>query len=124
MQMISLVLNLVFGSGLFIQFFQIKNIKSKGAAEVKSNELDNVQEAVKIWREMAEALNIKLAESITAQQQMATKYAEMTVIVETFKKDIAKLTSNINKMMKMLDSITPENITQTVEQIKKLHETK
>lgn len=129
-QIISLIINVLFGGGLIFQFVQLSSIKRKGEAEadkmlaeVRTTELDNVQEAVKIWREMAEALKTELLSTRNTQHQISEKYEKMALQVETFRKDINKLTTNINKMMKMLDKITPENLEQTVDQIRKIHET-
>ena len=56
-QIISLVLNLALGGGLIVSLATLKSQKRKGEAEadkanaeVKTTELDNVQEAIKIWR--------------------------------------------------------------------------
>lgn len=112
---ISVFLNLVFGGGFLVSLVTLKASRKKADAEVKTTELDNVQEAVKIWREMAESLKSEL-ESYKANQN------NMTMQLEGLRKEVAKLSSINNKMVKLLDKITPENLEQMVEQIKKIHE--
>ena len=113
--MVSLVLNLVFGSGLVVSLVTLRASKKKAEAEAKTTELDNVQEAVKIWREMAEGLKGEL-ESYKSNQ------TQMTQQLEGLRKEVAKLSSINSKMVKLLDKITPDNLEQMVEQIKKIHE--
>ena len=121
-QIISLILNLALGSGLIVSLATIKSQKRKGdaeadkaKAEVKTTELDNVQEAVKIWREMAEGLKMEL-------DQSKKNYEDILLQLESLRKEVKTLNGINTKMVKLLDKITPDNLEQMVEQIKKIHE--
>jgi len=112
---ISLLLNLVFGGGFITTLVTLKSSAKKADADVKTTELDNVQEAVKIWRETAETFKREL-DSYLANQK------EMTLQMECLRKEVAKLSSINSKMVKLLDKINTDNLEQIVEQIKKMHD--
>jgi hypothetical protein len=115
---ISIVLNALLGGGMLFQFFTVKALKNKANAEAEgaiataeSTELDNVEKAIAIWREMAQQLKAELAES-------GSKYTEVAKQVEELRKEVCKLTATSNKILKLLDRITHENLDKMVEQIK------
>ena len=112
---ISLLLNLVFGGGFITTLVTLKSSAKKADADVKTTELDNVQEAVKIWRETAETFKSEL-DSYRANQK------EMTLQMECLRKEVAKLSTINCKMVKLLDKINTDNLEQIVEQIKKMHD--
>ena len=108
---ISLVLNLLFGGGLFISLATLRSTKKeashkaeKAAAEARADEIKNVESAIKIWREMAET--------------MTDNYNKMNGQVEKLTKEVTRLTNINSKIVKLLDKITPENLERTVEAIK------
>ena len=109
---ISLLLNLVFGGGLIVSLATLRATKNeatakaqRAVAEAKTNELDNVESAIKIWREIA--------------QDMADKYEAVSRQVEQLSKEVKRLNTINNKIVKLLDKITPENIEHMVSEIKK-----
>ncbi len=111
-ELVSLVLNLVLGGGLIVSFFTIRaqkkeaNAKAqKAVAEATTNEIQNVEAAIKIWREIA--------------QDMAEKYESVSAQVEQLSKEVKRLNTINNRIVKLLDKITPENIEHMVEEIKK-----
>lgn len=115
---ISIVLNALLGGGILFQFFTIKAQRTKASAEAdgakataESTELDNVDKAITIWREMAVELKNELQES-------RTKYLEVGKQVEDLRKEVCKLTATSNKILKMLDRITHDNLEKVIEQIK------
>lgn len=115
---ISIVLNALLGGGMLFQFFTVKALKNKANAEAegakataKSIELDNVDEAITIWREMAIELKNELQDS-------RAKYLEVGKQVEDLRKEVNKLTTASNKILKMLDRITHDNLEKVIEQIK------
>lgn len=112
---VSLVLNLAFGGGLIASLVTMKSTKKKAAAEAKTTELDNVQEAVKIWREMAEGLKAELESQRQGRDGMLNQ-------IDLLRKEVQRLTRINQKMVTLLDKITPENLEQMVDQIKKMHE--
>lgn len=118
----------VFGGGLGY-VFTIKAIRKEAMAkadkvesEVKTNELDNVQEAIKIWREMAESLKGERDEYKQSYIEVQKHNSDMAEQMDAIRKELTRLTNINSKMVKLLDKITPENLSEMVETIKKLHE--
>lgn len=118
-EIISLVLNLVFGGGFLVTFITLKAERKKANAEAltaeamaEGNELDNVEKAIKIWREMAENLKCELAES-------RSKFEEVNSQVIELKKAVDRLNFTNRKIIKLLDKISPENLENMVLEIKK-----
>lgn len=95
---------------------------NKVREEVKTNELDNVQEAIKIWREMAESLKAERDEYKQSYLEVQKHNADMAEQLEAIRKELTRLTNINSKMVKLLDKITPENLSEMVDTIKKLHE--
>ncbi len=113
-QIISLLLNAILGGSLIVTLVTLRATKNKANAEAKGSELDNVQEAITIWREMAENLKKELESS-------RENYTEMNKQVESLKRAVSRLTNVNNKMVILLDKITPENLDIMVQQIKEIH---
>lgn len=141
-EVISIVLNFILGGG-FLIFVTIKAAKKKAEGEasqsvaqakvieaqagveqgnIKTKELDNVQEAISIWREMAESLKAERDEYKTSYVEVQKHNAEMAIQIEAINKKLTRLANINDKIVKQLDKITPENLEQMVDQIKKLHE--
>jgi len=117
-QLISLVLNLIFGGGFLITFLTLKAQKKKAGAEAKgaeataeSTELSNVSQAIKIWREMAESLKAELEVS-------RLKYDVVLGSVLKLQKSVDRLNCTNGKILRLLDKISHENLERTVEEIK------
>ena len=92
------------------------NAEAKGAeATAESTELDNVEKAIKIWREMAESLKTELETS-------RAKYDEVTKQVIDLKKAVDRLNCSNQRILKLLDRISPENMDKLIAEIK--HEIK
>lgn len=115
---VSLILNLVLGSGFLITFLNLKSERKKAASEAKGaeataegTELDNVEKAIKIWREMAESLKLELEAS-------RKNYDEVARQVEALRKEVQKLNTISQRILKKLDKITHDNLDQMVEEIK------
>lgn len=105
-------------SGGLVTLLTMRSLKVKAAAEAKtaeataeSNELENVDKAIKIWREMAERLYGELEES-------RRENAKFMLEVSSLKKEVSKLSSTTNRIARILDQITPENMEHKVEQLK------
>jgi septal ring factor EnvC (AmiA/AmiB activator) len=108
---ISLVLNLVLSGGFILTLVTVKSLKKEAAAkakvveqEAKKGEIDNVESAVKIWREIAENIN--------------KQYDDVSRELEVLREEVKKLRATNNKIIKMLDKITTENFENIIEQIK------
>ena len=115
---ISLGLNLLFGGSLIVTLTTLRSVKKeagskaeKAAAEARADEIKNVQSAITIWRGIAE--------------DMAKKYEDMSDKCETLSKGVEKLTTEVtklrltnNRIIKLLDKITPDNLEHVVAEIK------
>lgn len=115
---ISIILNGLFAGGFFIQFVTIRSLRVKAKAEAEaatantdSLELDNVNKAIKIWRDMAESFKMELIES-------RKNNVDFFLQVEGFRKEVARLNCTSNKILKLLNLINVENLEKIVEQIK------
>jgi predicted RNase H-like nuclease (RuvC/YqgF family) len=120
-ELISLILNIVFGGGFLLTAVTLRAQKKKADAEAKNSELDNVQEAIKIWREMAESLKAERDEYKQSYTEVLRHNSEMEEQVEAIRKELTRLTNINSKMVKLLDKITAENLSEMIETIKKLH---
>ena len=117
-QVLSIILNALLGGGMLFQFFTVKALKLKANAEAEgarataeSTELDNVDKVIKMWREMTQQLKDDLLES-------RQRYEDVGKQVDDLRKEVNKLTTTSNKILKMLDRITHENLDKVIEQIK------
>lgn len=118
LELLSIAFNALLGGGLLFQFLTFKAARKKVGAEAKgaeavaeSTELDNVEKAIAIWREMAMQLKGEL-------EQSRTQYLQVTRHVDDLRKEIKGLRETSNKILKLLDRITPENLERMKEQIK------
>jgi chromosome segregation ATPase len=89
----------------------LKATRKQAEANARGSELDNVQEAVKIWRELAESFKTDL-------DQARKDNADITCQIESLRKEVAKLSNVLNRVLKLLDKITPDNIETTVNEIR------
>lgn len=110
-EMVSFVLNLLLGSGLIITLATLKSMRkeaggkaNKAVAEARADEIQNVEAAIKIWREIA--------------QDMADKYDLVTNQVEKLSKEVRRLNTINNRIVKLLDKITADNLESMVDAIK------
>lgn len=97
--------------GLITALVTLKATRKKANAVAKTNELDNVQEAVKIWREVAEGFKADLASA-------RSDNCEITKQIEGLRKEVVKLTNITNRVLKLLDKITPENVESMINEIR------
>ena len=101
-----LILALSTGIGSFLSalaawFFT----RRKNNADAKKSELDNVEDAIAIWREMAQQLAVEL-KSLREENRILTQ-------------EVKKLRLSNNKIVKALDTITSENVAAVVAELKK-----
>jgi septal ring factor EnvC (AmiA/AmiB activator) len=116
-ELISVFLNLLLGGGL-IAIFTMRAQKRKVTAEAEkevasadSIELDNVEKAIKIWREMAETLKTEL-------EKRDKDYRTMQEQLSEFKKAVDKMNTTNAKILRVLETISRDNIEGPVKQIK------
>lgn len=117
-EILSLVLNLVLGGGLIVTLVTLRAVRreadanakkaeanAKAAeASAKASEIENVESAVKIWRELATRMGER-------QQKLAAQVEELSV-------EVRRLKNATNRVVRLLDRITPENMQEMVEVIK------
>ena len=109
--MISLALNLALGTGLIVTIATLRSAKTEAAANAKkaaaaarAGEIENVESVIKLWREMAE--------------KMADDRATLSEQVEELSTEVRRLKNATNRVVRLLDKITPENMEETVTIIK------
>jgi cell division protein FtsB len=134
---ISLIFGFIGGGAGLVGVFTLNSQKKKAEAEanqaqedvnktksdVKTAELDQVQEAITIWRGIAEDMKTERDEYKAAFLEVSAHNTKMAEQLESIRKELAKLTTINNKMVKLLDKITPDNLNEMVDKIKKCHET-
>lgn len=118
MEWVSLILNVLFGGGLFLSLVTLKSVKKeagskaeKAAAEARADEIKNVESAIKIWRSIAEDMNAKY-------NDMSEKCDALSKSVENLSTEVTRLRLSNNRIIKLLDKITPENLEHVVAEIK------
>lgn len=117
-ELISMGLNLLLGGGFLVTLATLRSQKVRAKAEAKgasasaeSQELDNVEKAIRIWREMAESLKAEL-------QDLLDKHEQVTRQVQELKRAVDRLNTTNTKILKLLDKIQPDNYEKMVAAIK------
>lgn len=110
-EIISLILNVVLGGGLIVTLITLKSTKKQAEADAqkalavaKATEIENVDAAVKIWRELAE--------------KMSERQVGLSEQVEELSVEVRRLKNATNRVVRLLDRITPENLSEMVEKIR------
>lgn len=104
LEIISLLLNLLLGTGFIVTLATLRSTKRAAVADAKAKELDNVDAAITIWRGLAE--------------KQAEQYCKVLDELEKLRKEVNRLNRINTKIVKLLDILTPENMEAIVEQIK------
>lgn len=111
-EIVSLVLNLLLGGGLMVTLRTMQSIKieaaanaKKAQAEAQKSEITNVDAVSKMWRELAE--------------KMAEKHHDLVGQVEELHVEVRRLKNATNRVVRLLDRLTPENMEETIGIIKK-----
>lgn len=115
---VSTIMNLLLGGGFLITFLTLKaqrkriGAEARGAeATAKGSEIDNAESVIALWRELTEKLVMDLKES-------RENFNSLGLQVEALRKDVQRLNSISNRILKMLDKINHENLDKMVEAIK------
>ena len=117
-ELFSLLLNLLLGGSLIVTLKTLKSTKieaaanakkaeadaKKAEAEAKHSELDNTEAVIKFWRELAESIS-------TRQEALSMQVEELSV-------EVRRLKNATNRVIRLLDRITPENLDEMVKKIK------
>lgn len=127
--MLSSLFSALFGGGA-MYLFTVKSKKKEAAAQAhnaeavaETTELNNVQIAIKIWREMAEKLQEELNEQKTKSLELIAEINKLSVEVATLNKEVLRLTGINTKILRIIDKINPEypeNYERAVIEMKKI----
>lgn len=111
MEIISLLLNLVLGTGFIVSIYTLKSAKveadanaKRAVAEARSIEIKNAEGAIIIYHKLA--------------NEMSEKYNQVAIELEGLRKEINKLNRINTRIMKLLDKITHDNMDLIISQIK------
>jgi len=99
-------------TGTVTYWVTFKSMRKKASAEADSAELNNVQVAIKIWRDMAQDLAVKLDE-------LQTKYDSVLTQVDEMRKSIDKLNTSNARILTLLNKMKPENFQRIISEIEK-----
>ncbi len=121
-EILSLIFNVLLGGGLLGTVVTLKAQKKKADAEAKgaeataeSTELDNVDKAVKIWRDLAESMEQR-------NKELIQNYNDLLAEVKGLRCEIKGQNTKINKILKILDTIDHDNMEQKVKEAKEVAE--
>ena len=115
---VSLVLNVIFGGSFLVTAHTLRSTRKKAGAEAlgaeantESKELDNVEKAIKIWREMAEGMKTELSNQKAEHEYILS-------LVNKLQKSVDRLNCTNAKILRLLDKISHDNMERTVAEIK------
>jgi len=121
MEWINLIVTFVMGGGL-VALFTIKWARQKVKAEAKgleaaaeSTEIDNAEKVARMWREYAEAAEMRYKLSLENTTAELVKMQERMSEMEC---TIKKLTSTNNQILKILKDINHDNLEQKKQEAK------
>lgn len=110
-EIVSLVLNFLLGGTLLVTLATLRATKREAMANARNaealadgNEISSVDSAIKIWRDLAVDMSSK--QDILSQQ------------VEELGTEVRRLKNATNRVIRLLDRITPENLEEMVKKIK------
>jgi chromosome segregation ATPase len=98
---------------LIMSFLTIRSTIRKNKADADHTEIDNVRELIKTWKEAADDFKQQLS-------QARCDYQEVSKQVQALTNEVEKLTKINNRILKVLDKITPDNLEKKIEEIKQL----
>lgn len=110
-ELISLIFNVILGGSWLVTFFTLRSKVKSAAAAARADELKNVDSAIKIWREIAEDMADKYNE-------MSERCDKLNANLLDLSREVNRLRQSNNKIVKLLDKITPENLENVVTEIK------
>ena len=79
--------------------------RRKNDAEAKGTELDNVEKAIAVWREMAESLELKLKESLDSQEKQREMNGLLQQELSEIKRQVKLLLCENEKLKRMVSDI-------------------
>lgn len=110
-EIVSIVLNVVLSGSLIVTFVTLRATKREAVANARKaealadgSEIDSVDAAIKIWRDLA--------------VEMASKQDILSKQVEDLSIEVRRLKNATNRVIRLLDRITPDNLEEMVKKIK------
>ena len=110
-EIVSIVLNLVLGGSLIVTIVTLRATKREAVANARKaealadeSEIGSVDAEIKIWRDLA--------------VEMASKQDILSRQVEELGIEVRRLKNATNRVVRLLDRITPENLEEMVKKIK------
>ena len=92
--------------------------RRKNRAEAQQSELDVVEQAIRIWREMSEELRAELKASTTIIEGLRAKVDELAQENQALRLEVAKLRCTNTRIVKALEKINPANFEKVVQDLK------
>jgi septal ring factor EnvC (AmiA/AmiB activator) len=80
--------------------------------------LNNVEKAIKIWREMAESLKKELEEQRTKSDAMAVQIEGLRKEIASLSRTNTRIVNTNNRIITLLDNLNHENMEEMKEKIK------
>ncbi len=121
LDIVSLLLNLILGGGLIVTFVTLKAAKKQAEATAEGSELDNVEKAVRIWRESAEQI------AASGERRYNELHGNLTKEIKSMSERMTEMEATINKLnkingqiLKILKDINHDNLEQKKEEAKNL----
>jgi predicted RNase H-like nuclease (RuvC/YqgF family) len=112
-------------SGVFGSLLFFKPKKKQAFAEASNSEalaegqeLNNVEKAIKIWREMAESLKKELEEQRTKSDAMAVQIEGLRKEIASLSRTNTRIVNTNNRIITLLDNLNHENMEEMKEKIK------
>jgi len=101
-------------------FARRKNLAEAQQSEAQAamSELDVVEKAIKIWREMSEQLTQELERSRCLIEGLKKQVDTLAEENQALRLEVAKLRTTNAKIVRALEKITPENFIHVVNELK------
>lgn len=136
-ELISLIANIVFGSG-FLGILTVKAFIKKAdgdasqsvaqgkviQAQAENQQIENMTKIAEVWKEQTTALEERLKYKEEQHDLICTQITELSAKVESLTKEVASWRILTQKMVILIDKVTPDNLEETKQTIKKLHDEK
>ena len=125
LDIVSLALNIIFGSGFLITFIYYRSElrrrtgeADQAAAMADSAELDNVEKAIRIWREIAQSLESEVREARERSEQMQKQNEQMAQQLAELTREVSRLRTTSNRILSKINKMNHDNFYEVIEQIK------
>lgn len=111
LEVVSIVLNVLLSGSLIVTIVTLRATKREANANARKaealadgSEIESVDAAIKIWRDLA--------------VEMASKQDVLSQQVEELSIEVRRLKNATNRVIRLLDRITPDNLEEMVKKIK------